>query len=1003
MTTVEDDGSRARLGVLELPVEARIREAAPAFAHLDSLGLPAPRDGARNAIAAALIHRSYLFESRGAVPGITQTSLDALGRLGSAFLWKTAAVERYRRIANPTSGTMSADVARIVATFPAWAARQEWLRKSAALSVGLDRDALPPKVTTLLCHQVIGVLCLEGEEEVARRLLHGHLATQQREIASSINDPKTTLYEVLGHAALAWEYERGGPDHAPAFRAVVTDTHRRAGEGSGSNKKTAAQRAALDFLQRHVPQVLTARDTAASPPPPAQEIPVSRAHVGAVRRLETLFSLPETSRPLLSQALLHASWAYENGHQMERYRQQDYQALAYLGAQILGYEHLLATARHIVVAPPTEFAFTTLPNNVYNTAFHEVELASGLLLGAGQRSLGIPMEIGADSFQAVIGAVSEAGDFQGSLADRWPQEWAPSWQLVAPSAPPPVEPTTRLARTASLMKLPVTYEHTVSGPDHLQRYTATAVIHSKALGVTLRTEGASVPGKVPAKHSASLAVLGVLARLADGSPARSFDGAMEEDRSLARFLLAQQAYVLDAAPVPTQRWINARLFGLHLASDAPALLKWAVGVDELLGLDLPLQPGSHLRNAFRKAVEKPAAPDPLNTVLARAIDTLERIETPENITTAQVHHLVQVCDVYRCLGSDDPDILLPDLADDWRILHRGRLETLPSLPPVRISGRARAVLDAALSTLASGGGETSVEVLAERPLRLGFRSTQPPSLTILEDVCSLWSTASRAITVEATEQGIDVIVAMTEAPTRPGPIAQAVMAALQPSPEPYRAAVADLLHDLKNQLVAARLANSQPAESRTARLQQQLAASRHLDEAHTLALRLRAATSMLTSADTESVELGAFLRHYAGAVLTRLPANISLSVPTARSTVHVALGARALTAIFDNLVGNAIEALRNGGAITLDWTADDYEAAVEISDDGPGLPSDIAAALSSGKRIRSTKPGGNGLGLLGVRSLLAKVGGQLSLIATPSGTAWLTTLPLATSTPTESA
>ncbi|MEU6372147.1 ATP-binding protein [Streptomyces sp. NPDC046909] len=1003
MTTVEDDRSTARLGMLEHPVEPRVREIAPAFAHLNALGLPAPRDGARNAIATALVHRSYLYESRGTLPGVTQTSLDALGRLGGAFLWKTAAVERYRTVANRTSGTMSKDVARIVATFPAWTARQEWLRKSAALSVGLDRNALPPKVTTALCQQLLGVLCLEGEEEVARRLLAGHLATQQREIASSINDPKSALYEVVGHAALSWEYERGGPDHASVFRAVVTDTRRRAGEGSGSNKKAATKQAAVDFLRRHAPEVLTARTTAVPPSPPAREIPASRAHVDTVRRLETLFSLPETSRPLLSQALVHASWAYENGHLMERCRQQDYQVLAFLGAQVLGYEHLLAIARRIVVAPPAEFAFITLPNDVFNTAFHEAGLASGLLLGAGQRSHGIPLEIGADAFQAVIGAVSEAGGFQGSLADRWPDEWAAVWQLVAPSAPRPVEPTTRLGRTASVMKLPVTYEHTVTGPAHLQRFTTVAVLHSEALGVTLTAQGAAVAGKVPAKHSASLTVLGVLERLADGSPARSFDGAKEGDRSLARFLLAQQAYVLDAAPVPIQRWIDARLFGLHLASGPRALLKWAVGVDELLGLGLPLQPGSHLRDAFRKAVEKPAIPDPLNTVLARAIDTLERIETPENITTAHVRHLMQLCDVYRCLGSDDPDILLPDLADDWRILHRGQLKPLPAFPSVRISGRTRAVLDAALSTLASDGGEASVEVFAERPLRLGFRSTQPPSPSVLEEVCSLWSTAGKAITVEAAEQGIDVIVAMAEAPARPGPIAQAVLAALQPSPEPYRAAVADLLHDLKNQLVAARLANSQPAESRTARLQQQLAASRHLDEAHTLALRLRAATSMLTSADTESVELGAFLRHYAGAVLTRLPANISLSIPTAKSTVHVALGARALTAILDNLVGNAIEALRNGGAITLDWTADDYEAAVEISDDGPGLPSDIAAALNSGKRIRSTKRGGNGLGLLGVRSLLAKVGGQLSLIATPSGTAWLTTLPLASSTPPESA
>ncbi|GGY55104.1 hypothetical protein GCM10010342_48220 [Streptomyces anulatus] len=169
-----------------------------------------------------------------------------------------------------------------------------------------------------------------------------------------------------------------------------------------------------------------------------------------------------------------------------------------------------------------------------------------------------------------------------------------------------------------------------------------------------------------------------------------------------------------------------------------------------LNLGLPLQPGSHLRDAVVRRLP------------------MSRLRRSRH---------------------------LPDLADDWRILHRGRMETLPSLPPVPISGRARAVLDAALSALTPGGGEASVDVLAERPLRLGFRSARPPSLTILEDVCSLWSAVSKAITVAATEQGIDVIVAMTEAPPQPGPIAQAVIAALQPVPEQYRAAVADHVRD----------------------------------------------------------------------------------------------------------------------------------------------------------------------------------------------------------------
>ncbi|WP_327688166.1 ATP-binding protein [Streptomyces tubercidicus] len=1004
MTEIKDHGyGRARLGGLEHPAETRVSEATPAFEHLSALGLTAPRRGLRNAIALALVHSSYHYENREALPGITPVSLEAINRLGDAFLRKTAAAECYHHTPNATSGSMSKDVGGITSTFPAWTTAQKWLHKAAGLSIGLNRETLSPRTTASLFRQVVGVLCLEGEEQLAKRLLMDHISSQRREMESSLSDPKSALYEALGYEAVLYEYKRGGPEHAPVFQAAVTDNRGRAGQGNGQSKKAAAQQAALDFLQRHMPQVATAQHRATAQRKPPQEIPVPNSHVQAVDRVQHLFSLPEASCPLLSQALVHTSWAYENRSQMATCNQQDYQALAYLGSQILIYEHLLAAARHIVEDPPNELSFTTLPNRVYNTAFHQVGLASGLLLGAGQRSLGIPMEIGADTFQAVIGAVSTAGEFQGTLASQWPAQWAREWQLVAPTAPPPVDPTTRLGRAASAMKLRVNYEFRTSGPDQAPRFAAVAILESAALDVHFRMEGGEEAGKTPAKHSASLAVLGVLDRLADGSPARSFDGADKRDRSLARFLLAQQALVLDKAPVPTQRWVDTRLFGLHLASDSSALLNWAVGVDELLALDLPLRPGSHLRDAFRKAVEKPDADRTLDTALARAMNTLEKIETPEDLNQAHIRQIVRLCDIYRCLGANDPSITLADLVDDWQTLHRGRVKTTGYPPPVHLSGRERAVLDAALSTLSTAGEETSVEFLDAQPLHLRFRSSQPSLLADAEDFCSLWSRTSRKVTLEAAAHGIDVIVTMPDAPSMPGPVADAVIAALHPSSEPYQAAVADLLHDLKNQLVAARLASSQPAEGRTARLQQQLSASRHLDEAHALALRLRAATSMLTSADSESVELGGYLRHYVQTVLTRLPSNISLSVPKARSAVHVALDARALTAVLNNLVSNAIDALRDGGAITLDWAFDEYEAVIEITDDGPGLPPDVASALNTGKRVRSTKPGGNGLGLLGVRSLLARAGGQLSPAHTSSGTAWFITVPLATLTTPEPA
>ncbi|WP_326793507.1 ATP-binding protein (plasmid) [Streptomyces sp. NBC_00841] len=993
----------AGLGVLEQCAEARAEEAAPAIEYLGTLGLVDPGPGVRNTIALAMVHSSYCHESRIDSPGMTKGVLEALNALGVAFIHREAAARIYRTTATTASRSMSTGVARVVSTFPQWTSSQEWIRQSAALSVGLDRENLSPKITAFLCRQVIGALCLMGEEAVAARLLSDHIGTELRRQLDSVHDSKSVLEESLGRDTVTYEYEREGPDHAAVFHAVVTDTRHRHGEGTGRSKKAAAREAALDFLRRHIPGALAARPQTGVRRPTPLELPAREPHAQTVRRIQGLFRLPDTARPLLSQALVHGSWAFENRAEMARCRQQDYQVLAHLGAQALIYEHLRVAAQHMVKEPTGKFSFLTLSNDIYDSALRQTGLSVGLLLGTGQKTNGIPTEVGADAFQAVIGAVTVAAGFPATLAEKWPSRWEPIWQLVAPATPRPADPTTLLERTARAMKLQVRHEFRVEGPHHASLHTATGILGSAPLGLDTKVEGSTAVGKAAAKHNVSLVVLNSLDRLAERFPARAFDGADGRDRSLALFLLAHQAYVLATETVPIQRWIDAKLFGLHLADNAADLLEWAVGADELLGFTLRLQPDSLLPAAFRNAIANAADPDhTLDTALAHAMDTLEQFEAPEDMDQAYLQHLVQLCDVYRCLGADDPDTDLSDLAADWQILHRGRVTVPISLPHARLTGRERAVLDAAVSTVTTNREPISVEMVADRPLHLRFRSTESPAPDHVEKICALWSKVTRTAIMEATDHGIDVIISRANTPAEPGPVTQAVVDALRPGPEPYRAAVADLLHDLKNQLVAARLASAEPAETRTGRLQQQLTASRHLDSAHSLALRLRAATSLLGSHGSESVELGGFLRHYAGTVLARLPAKISLAIPEARRAVRVAVDARALTAVLDNLVGNAIEALHDGGAITLAWTADDYEAAVEIADNGPGLPSDIADAFASGQRVRSTKAGGNGLGLLGVRSLLARVGGQLTPVATHSGTAWLITLPLAAPTTSES-
>ncbi|WP_204019110.1 ATP-binding protein [Sphaerimonospora thailandensis] len=983
------------------PFDPSFNDVTSALEMLAHMGLSNPSQELRNGVAVSLVHSSYLYENRERLPGVTQGLLNALNRLGGEFIHRLATIETYRGQAAPTSASISRGVAQIISTLPSWAAKEGWLRNSAALGRGAEMEGLSGRSAAQLCRQLIGVLALAGEGAVAARMVTKFISIVSTKQLDNVDDPKTVLQEHLPGGLPEIQYFRDGPDHDTAFQAVIKDSRGRRGIGTGKSKKLASQQAALDFLQKYYPAAIVSRNRTATQDRESAvrrplEIQHPRRHALLVERVQKLFELPQAARPLLSQALIHASWAYENKSSISAANQQDNQALARIGSIALSYEHVLATVQGLITDPPEEISLLTISNDVYNEAFRQVGLSSGLLLGIGQASLAIPIDMGSNTFQALIAAIYVAKGFPSTLAECWPREWQPIWSLIA-QREPSLDPTTLLQRATAAMKMETAYDFLMAGPDHQGRFKATIALYSPTLNVrtALSAEEVMAGGKTKAKHNAALPILEVLEKLADERPALSMAGCSESERSLARFLLAHQFSVLTTPPAPIQRWINAKFFGLHLASSPKNLLKWALEVDQLLGLRINLQPNNYLRDAFKGALDKSdTSTDVLGSLLIHTLDTLEQVDEPEDISSGTLMQLVQLCNVYRCLGTEDPNISLSDLITDWSFLYHRRLRIKNPTPELEVSGRERAVLDAALTAALDHGETTEVEVLSFRPFHLRFHINTPIKESSLEQLCALWSTVSKTTRMTTAARSIDVIIEQFDLPAEPGPVTQAVINALTPRPEQYPGAVADLLHDLKNQLVAARSAASQTAENRTARLQRQLTASRHLDQAHALALRLRATRSMLRPAGNESLELGTFLRQYAASVLTRLPSAISLSVPESKSVVRVPMDGRAFTAILDNLIGNAIEALPDGGSITLDWTADDYEAAVEIADNGPGIPPEVLAAFRSGERIRSTKPGGNGLGLFGVRALLSLVGGQLTPVAANTGTAWLITLPI---------
>jgi signal transduction histidine kinase len=94
-----------------------------------------------------------------------------------------------------------------------------------------------------------------------------------------------------------------------------------------------------------------------------------------------------------------------------------------------------------------------------------------------------------------------------------------------------------------------------------------------------------------------------------------------------------------------------------------------------------------------------------------------------------------------------------------------------------------------------------------------------------------------------------------------------------------------------------------------------------------------------------------------------------------------------------NLLKNAVEALPEGGTVTIATGHADHNAFIDVHDDGPGLDDEAASSLF--RPFSTTKgPAGTGLGLAVSRRLARMLGGDLVHVPSARGVRWRLTLPV---------
>ena len=211
------------------------------------------------------------------------------------------------------------------------------------------------------------------------------------------------------------------PDNSRIYTAIVADSTGRAFTANGSAKKAARNGALEGWVRRHASHSIPRSSKHRTVPEPRTINPLPQKTTRLIDSLLSDFELPESGRPLLTQAVLHSSWAHENRAAIERSRQRPYDTLAVEGSHVLAalrtHQQALSTLDATLHPSMDQARASAVPGAEVSALAESLEISSALLLGKGH-SGGSTSSLDSGAAQALVAAAWRLRP--GQLTSRQP-------------------------------------------------------------------------------------------------------------------------------------------------------------------------------------------------------------------------------------------------------------------------------------------------------------------------------------------------------------------------------------------------------------------------------------------------------------------------------------------------------------------------------------------------------------------------------------------------------